>query len=429
MQHKITMRILLANYRYFISGGPERYMFNLTNQLLAKGHEVIPFSIHYAKNLSTPFSKYFVEPLGNRDEVYFEQQQKSFQTVSQTLSRLFYSPEVEKAVSRIIDDHKPQVAYVLHYLRKLSPALLVGLKKKGIPIVVRLSDYAMLCPQAHFLRDNRPCTLCAKGKILPSVQYRCIKGSLAASTLNMLATWYHRKRHFFDLIDFFVCSNDFMYNMMLEAGYPENKLVCIPTFTNLEHFIPNAGYAKSDYFAYCGRLTALKGVRVLLDAITHLKTKTCADMHLKIAGTGDPEHVNAYRRQVADMGLEPNVEFVGELNTKQLPDFLANALFSVVPSLWFENLPNSLIESLACGTPVIASNIGSLKECIENGRNGFLFNPGDSLDLANKIASCLENGTLLKEMATNARVEAEIKYTPNNHINKLFNFFDKSLEI
>ena len=417
------MKILIANYRYFISGGPERYMFNLMEQLGSQGHEVIPFSIHYSKNISTPFSKYFVEPLGSRDEIYYDQQKKSFKTISRTLSRLFYSPEVEKAVCRLVDDHEPQVAYILHYLRKLSPALLVGLKKRNIPIIVRLSDYAMLCPQALFLRDNQPCTLCAHGKTLPSVQYRCIKGSLAASALNMMATWYHRQRHFFDLIDCFVCTNDFMYNMMLDAGYPENKLVCIPTFTNLEHFIPNTGYAKSGYIAYCGRLTELKGVHVLLEAIEHLKKKNYDNIRLKIAGTGDTDYVDACKRQVAHRGLESNVEFVGELNTEQLPDFLANALFSVVPSLCFENLPNSLIESLACGTPVIASNIGSLKGCIENGRNGFLFNPGDSLDLADKIATCLGNETLLNAMAMNARVAAEAEYSHVKHIDKLLGVF------
>ena len=421
------MKILIANYRYFISGGPERYIFNLTDQWSAKGHEVIPFSIHYAKNVSTPFSKYFVEPLGSCDEVYFDQQKKSFKTVSQTLSRLFYSSEVEKAVCRIVDDHEPQIAYILHYLRKLSPALLVGLKKRNIPIIVRLSDYAMLCPQAHFLRNSQPCTLCAQGNILPSVRYRCVKGSLAASTFNMLATWYHRQRHFFDLIDCFVCTNDFMYKMMFEAGYPENKLTCIPTFTNLEHFSPNPDYAKSGYIAYCGRLSELKGVHVLLEAIAHLKEKNRTDVRLKIAGTGEPMYLETCRRQISDMRLEKNVELVGELDTKQLPDFYANALFSVVPSLWFENLPNSLIESLACGTPVITSNIGSLKGCIENGRNGFLFNPGDACDLATKIAACLENETLLNQMAKNARAEAREKYSPDKHINKLLMVFNELL--
>ena len=54
----------MVNYRYFVSGGPERYMFNVIDALTARGHEVIPFSIHYARNRSTPYARYFVEPLG-----------------------------------------------------------------------------------------------------------------------------------------------------------------------------------------------------------------------------------------------------------------------------------------------------------------------------------------------------------------------------
>ncbi len=285
----------------------------------------------------------------------------------------------------------------------------------------------MLCPQAHFLRDNKPCTFCAKGKILPSVRYRCIKGSFAASVLNMIATWYHRNRYFFDLIDCFICTNDFMYNMMLGAGYPENKLACIPTFTSLEHFVPNHDYAKSGYIAYCGRLSKLKGVHILIEAIALLIKRNYTEIRLKIAGTGDQKYVEACKQQITDMHLEKNIELVGELSTKQLPDFLANALFSVVPALWFENLPNSLIESLACGTPVIASNIGSLTKCIENGKNGFLFGPGDSLDLADKIAYCLDNVSLLNNMTINARTDAEAKYSPDEHIDALLKVFNSLL--
>ena len=54
------MRILLVNYRYFISGGPEKYMFNIKTMLENQGHEVIPFSIHSNKNVATEYSKYFV---------------------------------------------------------------------------------------------------------------------------------------------------------------------------------------------------------------------------------------------------------------------------------------------------------------------------------------------------------------------------------
>ncbi len=419
------MKILLSNYRYFISGGPERYMFNVKKELESCGHEVMPFSIDYKKNQSTPYSKYFVSPIGNREQIYFDQHKKSFRTYFKTISRLFYSPEVKKNVTNIIRDQQSDIAYVLHYLRKLSPSLIAGLKKNKLPIVVRISDYAMLCPQAHCLRDGVPCTLCTKGALRSSVKYKCVKGSFSASLINSIATHYHRKKKFFDLIDTFVCTNQFMYNMMAEAGYPESKLVCIPTFTDTSHFSPTHKYAKKDYIAYCGRLTEIKGIHTLLDAYALLKKKGHKQIKLKIAGTGDKQYLQRCQQIISENDMANDVELLGEVRNDNLPEFLAKALFSVIPSLCFENLPNSMLESMACGTPVIVSDIGSLSPCVDNGSNGLLFKPGNPNDLAEKMSFCLDNTKLLSDMARQAHNEALDKYSPDKHITALTQLFTK----
>lgn len=417
------MKILLANYRYFISGGPERYLFNLQTQLEKRKHEIIPFSVDYSPNHSSPYSKYFVSPIGDSEQIYYDQHGLSPVTFLKTISRLFYSSEVEKAVSRIVEATTPDIAYVLHYLRKLSPSLLVALKKKGLPVIVRLSDYMMLCPQAHFLRNDASCTLCMPDKLFPSLRYKCVKGSQVASLLNLLATWYHRNKHFFDLIDTFVCTNQFMYNMMVEAGYSEKRLTCIPTFTDLDHFQPDKSGGKSNYFIYVGRLTPIKGVHVLLEAMGQLSKKRLQGTQLKIVGTGDRAYLNQCKNTVTALGLEQDVEFLGEVSTDDLPPLLNKALFSVVPSLWFENLPNSILESYSCGTPVLASNIGSLTDCVGNAKTGFLFESGNAEDLADKIEHCLANPTVLENMSVASRQEAEEKYSPENHIESLLSLF------
>lgn len=101
------MKILLVNYRYFISGGPEKYMFNIKKSLEEHGHEVIPFSNHSAKNEETVYSKYFVEPIGGRNAVYFEDCKKTPKVIWQMLSRSIYSKEVEKAICRQIKGSMP----------------------------------------------------------------------------------------------------------------------------------------------------------------------------------------------------------------------------------------------------------------------------------------------------------------------------------
>ena len=110
------MRVLLVNYRYFVSGGPERYMFNIKKELEDRGHEVIPFSVHSNRNVETPYSKYFVEPIGGRDAVYFDEYKKTPKVIMQMLSRSIYSPEVRRAIQREIDEIKPDVVYIIHFV-------------------------------------------------------------------------------------------------------------------------------------------------------------------------------------------------------------------------------------------------------------------------------------------------------------------------
>lgn len=422
------MKILIANYRYFVTGGPERYMFNLTEGLTSRGHEVVPFSIRYSANDPTPYAQYFVEPLGSPDEVTFAEQRLTAGTVWRTMQRLFYASDVERAVRRVVSETQPQVAYVLHYLRKLSPSLLVGLKRAGMPIVVRLSNYSMVCPQGHCLRNEIPCDLCVHGKLLPSVRYRCVQGSLAGSVLNAVATWYHRWRRYFHLIDAFVTTNEFMRRMMLSAGFPERRLHHIPTYVNGSVFKPRPGFVKDEYIAYAGALRGMKGVHVLLEAVGMLRRRRPdLSVRLKIAGVGDPHYSAQLRRQVEREGLRDAVEFLGRLPAAQLSDLLSGARLSAVPSLWYENLPNAILESYACGTPVLASDLGSLPECVIDGETGYRFPPGDAAGLAGQLEHCLGHPQELLAMAKNARHLAETVYAPDRHLDALEQLFDEVL--
>ena len=90
------MKILIVHYRYFISGGPERYLFNLKDALEARGHEVIPFSIKNSQNVKSLYSNYFVENIGKSDEVFVEKYPKTLRTYIDLVSREFYSFGVKR---------------------------------------------------------------------------------------------------------------------------------------------------------------------------------------------------------------------------------------------------------------------------------------------------------------------------------------------
>ena len=99
------MKIVLVNYRYFISGGPERYMFNIKQLLEDAGHEVIPFSVKHNQNIDSTYEKYFLSSIGKGDEVYFSDLQKNKKTINDMwkgLSRMIYSPEAKKVLRNFL---------------------------------------------------------------------------------------------------------------------------------------------------------------------------------------------------------------------------------------------------------------------------------------------------------------------------------------
>ena len=423
------MKVLIANHRYFVSSGPERYMFNIASRLEKAGHRVIPFSVSYSQNEPTPFSEFFVPSLGKADQVYFDQHRTSLRALPRTLGRLFYSAEVERAVVRLAEAAQPDIAYVLHYLRKLSPSLLVGLKKRNIPIVVRLSDYGMFCAEHHCLRNSEPCALCVDGKLGHSVRHKCVKGSRMLSLIDAAATAFHRWRKYFGLVDMYVTTNPFMQEMMIKAGYPRQKLRCIPTFTDTDAFAPPATSAERPYILSACRLDPPKGVHVLIEAMRLLHARKKPGIpELVIIGTGHkPDYVAALKKTVTAAGLENKIAFRGHVKASDLPSILSGALCSVIPALWFENLPNTLIESLACGVPVIASDIGSLSTAITDGTDGLLHEPGNAEDLARKIERLTSDSALRLALSAGARRTALTKYSPQTHVSRLLSLFEETL--
>lgn len=420
------MRVLIANYRYFVSSGPERYLFNLKRQLEGDGHDVVPFSVRYAQNEPNDHARFFVSPIGGEDEVFFDEHRRTLATTMKGLSRLFYSREVEKAVMRIISETRPDVAYVLYYLRKMSPSLLVGIRKMGIPIVARISDYGMICGEHHMLRNDRPCTLCLDRGRHHQVINRCVKGSLAISALDAAATYFHHARGYFDLVDRFVTTNEFMSEMMVRAGVSPGRIVCNPTFVDMDRFRPGRP-ANPRYMIYAGRLDRPKGLHLLIDAMAKLQAELGGTVpRLMIAGEGhDAAYVGALKAQTEAAGLQDRVRFLGRVAAEKVPQLMREAWCSVAPVLWYENLPNSVVESFASGCPVVGADIGSLSTTIADGRNGLHHKVGDAEDLARQLMRLILDPALRARLAAGACETARSSHSPEGHMTRLLGLFEQ----
>jgi hypothetical protein len=115
------MTIIIVNYRFFIAGGPERYLFNVINLLQDNGHTVIPFSVEHTKNVPTPYAPYFLSAIGDGTAVYAsEYNKKSWDTVRKSLGRMVYSFEAKNKLETLIKDTKPDLIYILQISIKKS---------------------------------------------------------------------------------------------------------------------------------------------------------------------------------------------------------------------------------------------------------------------------------------------------------------------
>ncbi|NOZ23900.1 MAG: glycosyltransferase family 4 protein [Planctomycetes bacterium] len=162
-----------------------------------------------------------------------------------------------------------------------------------------------------------------------------------------------------------------------------------------------------------GRLTRQKGLPVLLDAAAKL-SREFPDMHFLIAGSGDEEY--SLRRKLAQLGIADKVLMPGHReDTRDL--YAAMDLF-VLPSLW-EGRPYALLEAMAAGKPVVASDVCGLDDVIEDGVNGMLVPPGDATSLAQAVSCLAQDATLRRRLGRAARSTVQIRYRIEDAVTKL----------
>jgi glycosyltransferase involved in cell wall biosynthesis len=229
------------------------------------------------------------------------------------------------------------------------------------------------------------------------------------------------------------------------AAYPE-KFREIPFAVNLEKFRPHdlkqpagnsllakakeivnfvsAKFIKKDRFdlLFVGGLDTahyFKGVDILLRAVAALKE---FNFELVIAGEGDKRQ--EYEALAASLNLHKQVKFVGKLDDPQLIRAYQKADLLILPSINNnEAFGIVLIEALACGVPVIASNLPGVRSVFNNYEEGWLVEPGDQADLENKLRIFLNDPERARKMAEKARLLAETKYGEELMKNKLKELF------
>jgi len=288
----------------------------------------------------------------------------------------------------------------------------------GLPVVLRLSDYFLLCPRFDFIYRQHVCEDCLTKGLKTCVQRRCVKNSLFASTVRVASMRVHRMMRIYRDVDAFVTPSAFLKRKLAANGFDGSRIYHIPTFTlgKADSEKPQLG----EYGLYFGRITEEKGVDTVVRAY-----ETLPGRHVKIMGDDTTEEAVRLKAYVREKGLA-NVEFVGFHTGAEWEAIVKGARFTMIPSLWYDNFPNTALESFQYGKPVIASDIGSLPELIEDGQNGYLFPPGDAAGLAEKIKR-MDDPLLIGRMGSSGRERLATEFSPDAHYESLMNVFTEAI--
>jgi glycosyltransferase involved in cell wall biosynthesis len=260
------------------------------------------------------------------------------------------------------------------------------------------------------------CERCINGGYHHAVIHRCVGGSVTRSILCAVELAVHRWTRIYEQhVARFIVPSRFYRQKMIEAGLPADRLEWIPNFTQVERYTPS--YDGGDYFVYFGRLSEEKGLSTLVDAV-----RTFTRATLLIVGDGPARP--ALERATARL---THIRLLGPKYGSELLDLVRGARFSVIPSEWYENCSMSCIESFACGTPVIAANIGGLPEMVEPYETGLLFAPSSAGDLREKIEYLFARPEEAARMGKAARAKAEREYGARRHLDRLVELYHETL--
>lgn len=417
------MKIIIVNYRYFISGGPERYLFNVTDLLEKNGHEVIPFSIKSKLNKPSRYDNYFIDPIAESDEVYFREYKKTdLKTIVRSFSRMFYSFEAKKKLHILIKAVNPDLIYVLHYQNKISASIFDAAVKNKVPVIHRISDFGQICANALFFRPRQKdiCERCLTGSKFNAISNKCVYDSYVYSSIKVAALKFQEIIGITKKVQAFVVPSKFTIEKLKAYGFPQQKLVHIPSFFNFQIISKDLQIVYEPFALYIGRIEPEKGL------LTLVKSFENTEFNLKIIGFS----ISGYDEELKDYlkGKNHHIEFLGRKGFDEIQLYLSKCSFTIVPSEWYDNFPNTILESFAFKKCAVATNTGSLKELVIDNETGLLFEIKDIADLKSKIAYLFYNTIICQELGENAFNLLNNEYSAHEHYIKLGNLFSNVIK-
>jgi len=324
-------------------------------------------------------------------------------------------------VRNLIRRYRPDVMHVHSLFPQISPAIMYAAAGTATATVRTLHNYRMVCANGLLLREGEPCMKCLDSKsTMPALLHRCYRDSLKAtlptaasiSLHHVLGTWTR-------CVDAFITFTPFQRDLMVRAGIPESRIYIKPNWmATPESPVPWAQHENRAVFV--GRLTQEKGVDVLIEAWKRLGPN---GPRLEIIGYG--AEFTRIKHEVECSRLP--IVMAGYLSHAQALSRIRTASLVIVPSVCFEGFGLVVLEAMAMGVPVLASDLGSLPTIVRHGWDGEVFPPGVAAALAAAVQRLFSDSQRLREMGRNARENFEANYTEAAHLRALSEIYEAAV--
>jgi glycosyltransferase involved in cell wall biosynthesis len=369
------MKVLLCHNYYQQPGGEDRSFFDEEWLLKSHGHDVVRYTVH--------------------NDVIDEM---SSLRLAKTL---IWNRDSYRELRELIRRERPAVMHCTNTFPLISPSVYYAAKREGVPVVQSLHNYRLLCPNALFLRNNKPCESCLGKSIpLPAIIHGCYRDSRVASAGVAAMVSFHRlMRTWTRGVDKYFVLTEFARDKFIQGGLAADKMVIKPNFV---HPDTGPGDGSGDYVIFVGRLSSEKGIDTLLSAWQQLPGNT----KLKIVGDGPMAG-----RVSQAMNDDPRIEWVGRRTKEEVDRLIHKASCLIIPSICYETFGRAIIEAYVHGVPVIASRHGAMAELVRHGETGLLFDAGNATKLRGAVERAFRDPDKLRQMRREARREFERLYT------------------
>lgn len=323
------------------------------------------------------------------------------------------NPWIGRHLRQYLAQIQPDVFHLISgYLMSGSALRAAGTLR--IPTVLTLTDFWFLCPRITLLRSNGQLSTppfeaatCAQCLGEEKRRYRYL-GRIAPRL--MRAYWQRqmgriaqvqRRMDFLqetlNLVDAIISPSQFLRDLFIEAGVSPERIVFSRQGRDFPHLTPEELVkSPSEHLriGYMGQIAPHKGVHTLFQAVQRLP-----GANLKVTAYGDVTPFPDYTRRLRQMARQDaRLELAGVFERTQVSRVLQDLDVIVVPSINYENSPNTILEAFAHRTPVVVSDLGGMAELVENGVNGLTFAAGDAASLAAQLRRLLEEPGLLARL-------------------------------